>query len=293
MASYSNLVWDLARLGVREGDTVMVHASLKAVGDVVGGPATIVDALLDSVGTTGNLMAYVSWDRSPYAETLDGRSLSEEEREAWPAFNPATAKTYREFGVLNEFICRHSQVRRSGHPDASMAAIGPMAEDLTEPHELDQAYGPGSPLERFVRMKGRVLLLGAPLDAITVLHYAEALADIPGKRRVSYEMPVLDASGRKIWRKVEDFDSNGILDCFAIDGQPDAVEQIANDYLRLGRYREGRVAQAKCYLFEADALVEFGVRWLERRFSRSKRGGLDRSWKIIHRPKEGSSSNDG
>ena len=138
--------------------------------------------------------------------------------------------------------------------------------ELVEPHDLGQAFGPGSPLERFVQMKGRVLLLGAPLDSVTVLHYAEALADIPGKRRVTYEMPMRGEAGETVWKQVGDFDSNGILDCFAISGKADAVECIASDYARLGQHRQGRFGQAHCYLLEAPALVDFGIRWLERRF---------------------------
>ena len=160
--SPADLARDLASLGVCQGDTVMIHASLKAIGPVAGGPDAIVEALLQAIGETGNLMAYVSWDKSPYDETLNGRTLSGSERDAWPAFDPATSRTYRGFGILNEFIVRHPATRRSAHPDASMAAIGPRAEELVHPHELGRAYGPGSPLERLIAMGGRVLMLGAP-----------------------------------------------------------------------------------------------------------------------------------
>jgi len=272
MTTKEDLVGDFGRLGICDGDTIMVHASLKAIGPVDGGPAMIVEALVDAVGQRGNLLAYVSWDRSPYEETLNGRRLSDAEREAWPAFDPATAGTYRGFAVLNDFICGYPGAWRSAHPDASMAAIGPRASELVRPHRLGDAYGPGSPLERFVSMRGRVLMLGAPLDAVTVLHYAEALADIPDKRLVTYEMPLLDSSGKKVWRTAKEFDSNGILDCFAVEGQPDAVEQIATDFVRLGRYRQGRVANADCFLFDAVQLVDFGVRWLERRFGATRQG---------------------
>jgi aminoglycoside N3'-acetyltransferase len=268
----SSLSDDLECLGIAKGDTVMVHASLKAIGPVEGGPPAIVDALLRTIGPEGNLLAYVSWDRSPYEETLNGRTLGEAERARWPAFDPDTSGTYRGFGLLNEFICKHPGARRSRHPDASMAAIGPRAGELVEPHDLGSAFGPGSPLARFVKMNGKVALLGAPLDAVTVIHYAEALAAIPGKRRVTYEMPFGDGSGGTVWRQAEDFDSNGILDCFAIAGQPDAVERIAVDYVRLGHHREGMVGQAHCYLFNSAPLVKFGVHWLESRFKASETG---------------------
>ncbi len=140
-----------------------------------------------------------------------------------------------------------------------MVAIGPLVEILTEPQCLGQALGKGSPLERFVRLGGKVLLLGAPLASVTALHYAEAIANIPGKRRVTYEMPLLGPDGQTIWELTEDFDSNGILDCFAVDGQPDAVETIARAYIALERHQIGRVGDAFSYLFDAQDIVSFGV----------------------------------
>ncbi|HDK5188857.1 TPA: AAC(3) family N-acetyltransferase, partial [Staphylococcus aureus] len=103
--------------------------------------------------------------------------------------------TYRGFGLLNQFLVQAPGARRSAHPDASMVAVGPLAETLTEPHELGHALGEGSPVERFVRLGGKALLLGAPLNSVTALHYAEAVADIPNKRWVTYEMPMLGRNG--------------------------------------------------------------------------------------------------
>lgn len=266
MKTRAALTADLRRLGLQPGDLVMIHASLKAVGVIEGSAVAVVGSLLDAVGPGGTLMGYASWDRSPYEETLNGAQMDEQARRAWPPFDPATAGTYRGFGLLNQFLVETPGALRSAHPDASMVAIGALAKELTEPHRLGEALGRGSPLERFVRSGGKVLLLGAPLDAVTALHYAEAIANIPGKRRVTYEMPLLGPEGRTVWTLVEDFDSNGILDCFAVDGKPDAVETIANAYVALRRHREGCVGDAPCYLFDAQDIVSFGVAYLERNF---------------------------
>lgn len=262
----ATLARELRALGLSAGDVVMVHASLKAIGPVVGGAEAVVAALLDSVVPGGTLMGYASWDRSPYEETLNGVRLPAAVQEAWPAFDPATAGVWRGFGLLNAFLCAAPGAVRSAHPDASMVAVGARAGALIGEHRLGQAFGPGSPLERLVEMGGKVLLLGAPLDAVTVLHYAEAIADIPGKRRVTYEMPMLDEAGAKVWRRTEEFDSNGILACFAEAGAMDAVETIAHLYVGEGRGRSGRVGRAACHLFDAGDIVVYGKDWLERNF---------------------------
>ena len=46
------LVEDLRRLGVTAGDTLMVHASLRRIGPVVGRADGVVDALEAAVGPT-------------------------------------------------------------------------------------------------------------------------------------------------------------------------------------------------------------------------------------------------
>jgi aminoglycoside 3-N-acetyltransferase II len=266
MHTRGSIIESLQKLGVQPGDLLMVHASLKAIGPVEGGAETVVAALRSAVGPSGTVMGYASWDKSPYEETLNGARLDDEARRSWPPFDPATAGTHRGFGLLNQFLVQAPGARRSAHPDASMVAVGPLAETLTQPHELGHALGEGSPVERFVRLGGKVLLLGAPLNSVTALHYAEAVADIPNKRRVTYEMPIAGNDGEVVWKTAADFDSNGILDCFAMEGEPDAVETIATAYVQLGRHRDGIVGSATCYLFDAQDIVSFGVTYLEQHF---------------------------
>ena len=126
MASRMGLVQDLRALGVREGDLLMVHASLRAVGPVDGGPAQVLGALLDAVGPGGTIAAFVSWDRSSYEETLNGAVLGERERQAWPAFDPAATVRLRDGRDARACACRrehfglgvaHHPVARRDHPD--------------------------------------------------------------------------------------------------------------------------------------------------------------------------------
>ena len=58
----TTLTADLRRLGVRPGDLLMVHSSLRRLGPVVGGAAVVVQSLLDAVGPGGTLLAYVDFE---------------------------------------------------------------------------------------------------------------------------------------------------------------------------------------------------------------------------------------
>ncbi len=47
---------ELRRLGIREGDLLIAHSSLRAFGWVEGGADAVVQALLDTVGPEGTVM---------------------------------------------------------------------------------------------------------------------------------------------------------------------------------------------------------------------------------------------
>lgn len=55
----SRLVSDLSSLGLVSGDTVMLHASVKAVGWIVAGRDMVIRAILDVIDSTGTLMMYI------------------------------------------------------------------------------------------------------------------------------------------------------------------------------------------------------------------------------------------
>ncbi|HEV2236392.1 MAG TPA: aminoglycoside 3-N-acetyltransferase [Ktedonobacterales bacterium] len=255
----SRLRADLAALGLRAGDTVMLHGSMRAIGPVMGGPTTVVASLLELLGLAGTLMMYSGWQDLPdWLGQLEPDAQAAYERE-YPPFDPATARAVRDHGILAEVVRTWPGAQRSLNPEASMVAIGAAARDLTRDHPRDYGYGAGSPLARLVERGGRVLLLGAPLDTITLLHYAEATAHLRHKATVRYRYPTLD-NGRRVWIAVEDFNT----------GEPHAAysfEQIARDYLAAGRGHAGAVGNAPSHLFDAADLAAFAVAWLEERFS--------------------------
>lgn len=69
IATRSSLRSDFGRLGLREGEVLMVHSSVRAVGEVRGGVNVIVQALLDSLGPAGTLVAYLDFE--PFFEDED------------------------------------------------------------------------------------------------------------------------------------------------------------------------------------------------------------------------------
>jgi aminoglycoside 3-N-acetyltransferase len=260
------LAADLHSLGVRDGGVVMVHTRMSAIGWVVGGSETVVRALLDALGPQGTLMAYASWEDHVYA-TADWPT---EHREAYlahpPVFDVKTGAVDPDYGRIPERIRTWPGARRSAHPEAGVVAVGRQAEWLTATHPDDDAYGPHSPFARLVEARGQVLMLGAPLDTVTLLHHAEAIADVAGKRRLTFTIPVAE-QGAVVEHAYTDIDtSRGAFDYDRLDLDEDAFALIARAALADGIGVRGHVGQAASHLFEARELTAFAVRWMEERF---------------------------
>lgn len=256
----ASLAADLARLGIAAGDIVMVHAACRKVGAVLGGPDAIIAALRDAVGPAGTIMAYLDWD-APWEDFADaaGRIPAALKPDV-PGFDPALTRAARDNGTLPEFLRTTPGACRSGNPGASVAALGARADWLTTDHPLDYGYGPGSPLAKLVEAGGKVLMLGAPRDTMTLLHHAEHLARLPDKHVFRREVPFATAAGTA-WRMVEEYDTGDPV----VDALPeDFIEQAVSAFVAAGNGVQGRVGDAECLLVEARAMLVFGVDWLER-----------------------------
>ena len=263
----SRLVADLRRLGVREGGITMVHTRMSAVGWVVGAAETVVRALLETLGPEGTLMAYASWEEHVYR----AEDRPAEHRDAYlaepPVFDVATAEVDRDYGRLPERIRTWPGAGHSGHPEAGVVAVGARAGWLTATHPDDDAYGADSPFERLVEADGQVLMLGAPLDTVTLLHHAEAIARAEPKRRLTYRVRVAD-DGRVADRTFTDIDTSaGAFPYEDLGLDEDPFAAIARAALDAGIGARGRVGRAESHLFPAPELTAFAVSWLEDRFS--------------------------
>ena len=256
----SQLVAELHALGVREGAVLMLHASVRELGWVVGGPRMVLEALLELLTPRGTLMMLASWEGNPYGMA----AWSEEQWAAWlaecPPFDPATSPAdHREMSILTEYLRTWPGARRSDHPLASFVAIGALADEITAHHPWQYGHGPDSPLARFCAAGGVVLLLGPLLSNITLLHHAEQLTNIPEKRIDRYTMPVL-RHGARVWVAIEEYDTtNGIADF----GEDDYFAAIGRDFLASGRGERGRVGATEAILLPGAELVQFAVAWME------------------------------
>lgn len=140
----------LTELGLKEGDTVLLHSSLSSLGYVEGGVDAVVNAFLTVLGPSGTLVA----------------------------------PTFGKLGVVTETVKARGNAVGSIHPRASVAAIGGRAEEICRAHwKAETAHGEETPYARIVDMGGYVCLLGVDQDRNTSLHTAEALLGLPYLRQ--------------------------------------------------------------------------------------------------------------
>jgi len=254
--SRAELADGFRRLGVTPGDTVMLHASIRSVGRIAGGPDQIHLALKDALTADGTLLMYAS---SPdhYDEVGRGTLRADEEREVLdklPALDPLTARSARDNGALVELLRTYPGTKVNAHV-VRFAAWGRHADRLLAPQPWNYAYGRGSTLERFVELNGRILLLGCSHDTVTFLHYAEHVADIPDKIVVRFKVPMTE-NGHRVWRDMEEFDTSA----GAHANWPDRFfARLVDTYCVTTGNRGGVVGDSPSVLLDARGLLEFAL----------------------------------
>jgi aminoglycoside 3-N-acetyltransferase len=112
-----------------------------------------------------------------------------------------------------------------------------------------------------------VLLIGAPLDTITLLHHAEHKADLPAKRTHFYSRLMPGPTGPN-WVRFEEFDTRNPVSPLLPE---ECFERMARAYLAAGRGSQGSVGSAQAFLFDGADLVRFGIEWMEAYVKTEKR----------------------
>jgi len=228
----------LAALGVQPGDLVLVHSSLKSMGQVPGGPETVVCGLLAALGDAGTLLM----------PALSYASVSEQQ----PLFDPACTRTC--VGAIPEHFRLRPGTLRSVHPTHSVCAAGAKAKEIVSRHHLDHTpVGTNSPFRLLRDLGGKILMLGCGLKPNTSMHGVEELCEPPYlmlPKPVKYT--ICTPSGQQV---VE----HRRHDFAGFAPRYDRLQQV------MGRgLCRGRVLQADCWLIDAGEMWQAGERALRK-----------------------------
>jgi aminoglycoside 3-N-acetyltransferase len=130
--------------------TTTLHRSMslsaidaRSLGYVVGGAVTVVQALLDAVGSAGTVVvpAFTADNSDPSRWALTRKAPVPSDwwpaiRDHLPAFDPALTPSHN-VGVIAEAVRSWPGAVRSRHPQTSFAAVGAEAEGLMKGHHVD------------------------------------------------------------------------------------------------------------------------------------------------------------
>ena len=150
----------LTELGIRKGSLLMVHSSLSAIGVVEDGAETIVDCLLEAIGPNGTLVVPTFTYPADYPDSRDPNWI----------FDPV--KTHSGMGAITNATRNRIDAKRSIHLWHSVAAIGPLAKQVTTAGK-SSAWDTESPMAWIFRNDGWILLLGVPYQNLTAIHVWE------------------------------------------------------------------------------------------------------------------------
>ena len=155
----------VARLGVTEGDILLVHSSFKSLGPCEEGAATVIGGLRAALGDTGTLvfptLCQKDWENVYKNWHLDAPS---------------------DVGYLTNYFRQLPGALRSDQATHSVAAMGAKAKYLTETHGKsglrygtygDTPFAADSPWQKMYDMGAKVLFLGCTIRSCTFRHFAE------------------------------------------------------------------------------------------------------------------------
>ncbi|WP_114750993.1 AAC(3) family N-acetyltransferase [Pleomorphovibrio marinus] len=158
------LVEDLFKLGLCNGDNVLVHSSLSSLGTMTNKASMLCEALLEVLGREGTLLV----------PALSYRTVTKDH----PYFDHAHTPSC--VGGFTEFFRKFPGTYRSIHPTHSVCAYGKNAEMLTRQHLKDKTpVGPNSPFRLLQEMDGTLLFIGCGLKPNTSMHGVEELSQPP------------------------------------------------------------------------------------------------------------------
>ncbi|XLZ68510.1 AAC(3) family N-acetyltransferase [Massilia sp. SR12] len=245
----AELAAGLKQLGILPGDVLFVHSSLKSLGYVEGGAATVLQALQEAVGPSGTLLLP--------AYHMPGGSIRAACEQDGYVFDVRRHGTH--MGRLPEAFLASAGIQRSIHPTHSVAAWGSHAAWLTEAHHLaPSVFGHGSPWQRLFGLEqAKVLGLGVSMGPVTFYHVLEdamgADFPLPVWDEPTHRLPCLDHAGQRHDVPLRPFAPALAQQRIDHRSRDDLRAYFTAEFTRAGLLHTGQVGAAACWWIPAPA----------------------------------------
>ncbi|KGE73192.1 AAC(3) family N-acetyltransferase [Spirochaeta lutea] len=234
MHTKMTLKGEISKLGIDPEDRLLIHSSMKALGEVEGGADTVLDAFIEYLAA--GLLMFPTHTWKQVGETN-------------PVFDPKTDASC--VGILTNLFMKRPGVFRSLHPTHSVAAIGRDAESYTKGEELTRTACPRSGCwGRLVDIEAKILFLGCSMRSNTLIHGVEEWMDIPDR---------LSPVPQPLKVRTE----HGLVNCPQYRHQSrfgdvsQTYGKLEKPLLNLGAATEGYIGDARCILVQVTPMVDF------------------------------------
>lgn len=232
----------LKDIGLRHDDTVLVHSSMKSVGEVCGRADTVLDALSEYL--SGRLLIF---------PTHTWRDINDQRNVFDPAIEPACV------GILPNLFMKRPGVVRSWHPTHSVAALGRGAREYVQGEERwDTPCSRGGCYGKLYDLSARILFVGCTLKTNTTIHGVEEWNGVPNRLTNTHQLlnirtpngELIDRPMRRHYHPSGDISHN--------------YDKIEDALLRTGIAKLGRVGDAKTYVCDVQPMVDLVSAFLKR-----------------------------
>lgn len=180
MFSKNDLIDQIKVMGITPSDTVLIHTSMRAVGEVENGADGVIDAFRDYLTDGLFLVPTHTW-----------ANVSREQ----PVYD--VRSTVPCIGALPRAAAFRADGVRSLHPTHSIWATGKGAAEYIKNEENAPTPGtPGYAWDRLAEVGAKILLIGVGNDKNTFIHAVEEVADIPDRLHPEpFEVTIYDRDG--------------------------------------------------------------------------------------------------
>ncbi|RMG68540.1 MAG: aminoglycoside N(3)-acetyltransferase [Bacteroidetes bacterium] len=229
---------DLVSLGLREGDTLLVHSSLRSMGQPTPNPEAVVSGLLAALGPQGTLLM----------PALSYEAVGRDQ----PYFD--LEKTPSNVGSLPEYFRQRTGTQRSIHPTHSVCGVGERASEMLGLHQRDHSpVGLHSPFRLLPDYGGKILMLGCGLRPNTSFHGIEEL----------FRPPYLLGEPYTVYMSTPEAQWSFLYTPHDFAGYVQRYDRLA-EFLSPPALVRGQVLAAEAWLIDAAAMWEAGKQALEK-----------------------------
>lgn len=183
MYTQAELLNQLEQLGIDKEGTLLVHSSFKSMGQIEGGPDTVLDSLSTFMKDGLLVLPTHTW------RYINGEN---------PVFHAEDSPS--NVGVLTELFRKREGVVRSLHPTHSVGVLGKDSVAFVSGDEkCDTPCARESVWGKLLDREAKIMLVGVSLTRNTFIHGIEEWVDIPGRMTDTHEeLYSVRADGTKI-----------------------------------------------------------------------------------------------